>query len=262
MLSRMDIANLRSTDRAIARRYGKRLEVLLKARFGIRRGKLVERAARATPYLPEATQRRINDLALELTQISQGLARVNDHDSWRASVEATLSAVGLSGPYVRAVPRRRLGWWWHTLFLIVAVILYLNLPTFFGISPGPWVDRLASWAGMGYLYWAWDRGLQMGWPPSRTRAVLRCLLVLLLGMSPVVIVLAALNLRDYARSNPVEFDGLSYSANGVWSPRVDIENQRPGVNPATGLPMAGVGMDIGGNPYGTDNYDDGYHRSK
>jgi hypothetical protein len=254
----MDIANLRSSDRAIARRCSERLAKLLEARFDIRRGKLIERVAQAAPHLPSATQRRLEDLALELTQISQGLARINDRDSWRASVEVTLSAVESSGPYVRVAPRRRLGWWWHTLFLIAAAILYLNLPAFTGITPGPWVDRIATWVGMGYLYWAWDRGLQMGWPPCRARAILRCLLVLLLAASPVVIVLAALNLRDYARSKPVEFDGSSYSADKVSSYHIGAKDRRPIVNPATGLPMAGIGMDIGGDPYGTDNYYDGH----
>lgn len=256
MLSRIDITMLGTNDKAIAKRCGKRLEELLRARFGIRRGKLVERVARAAPYLPVAMQRQIEDLALELTQISQGQVRISDRDSWRASVDATLSALESGGPYVRVTPRRRLGWWWHTLFLAVAAILYLKLPAFFGMTTGPWIDRLATWVGMGYLYWAWDRGLQMGWPPSRTRAVLRCLLVLLLGASPVVIVMAVLNLRDYAMSNPVEFDGSSYSAH------VDTKNQRASVNPATGLPMAGIGIDIGGNPYGTDSYDDGHNGSK
>jgi len=254
MLSGMDIANL-GTDRAIARRYGKRLAKLLEDRFGIRQGELVERAARAAAYLPGATKRRLEDLALELTHISQGLARIDNRDCWRASVETTLSALQSSGPYVRVTPRRRFGWWWHTLFLIAAAIVYLNLPTFFGMTPGPWVDRIATWVGMGYLYWAWDRGLQMGWPPCRTRAVLRCLLTLLLAASPVVIVLAVLNLRDYARSKPVESNG-TYSVDGAWNSRIDTDNQRPVVNPATSLPMIDGVIDIGGKVYGTSSRED------
>lgn len=255
MLSWMDIATLRTSDRALARRYGKRLAKLLEERFDIHRGELVERAARATAYLPGVMKHRLEDLALELTQISQGLARIDTRDSWRASVEATLSTLESSGPYVRVMPRRRLGWWWHTAFLIAGAILYLHLPTFSGITPGPWVDRIATWVGMGYLYWAWDRGLQMGWPPCRTRAVLRCLLALLLAASPVVIVLAVLNLRDYVRSKPVEFDG-SYSVDDAWNSRIDTENQRPVVNPATSLPMIDGVIDIGGNVYGTSSRED------
>lgn len=243
MLSWMDIATLRTSDCAIAKRYGKRLAKLLEERFDIRRGELVERAARAAAYLPGATKRRVEDLALELTQISQGLARIDNRDSWRASVETTLSALESSGPYVRVTPRRRLGWWWHTVFLIAAAILYLSLPTFSGVTPGPWVDRIAAWVGMGYLYWAWDRGLQMGWPPCRTRAVLRCLLTLLLAASPMVIVLAVLNLRDYARSTPVESDGSSYSSNERWHHDMSV------TNPATGLPMDGA-VDSAGNMFG------------
>jgi hypothetical protein len=96
----------------------------------------------------------------------------------------------------------------------------------------------------------------MGWPPCRTRGVLRCLLVLLLAASPVAIVLAALNLRDYARSKPVEFDGSSYSADGVWSSHIDTESQRPVANPATSLPMIDGVIDIGGNVYGTSSRED------
>lgn len=260
MLSWMDIATLRTSDRALARRYGKRLTKLLEERFDIRRGELAERAARAAAYLPSATKRRLEDLALELTHISQGLARIDNRDSWRASVEATLSALESSGPYVRVTPRRRLGWWWHTVFLIGAAILYLNLPAVFGVTPGLWADRVATWVGMGYLYWAWDRGLQMGWPTCRTRAVLRCLLTLLLAASPVVIVLAVLNLRDYVRSKPVEFDGSAYSTDEVSNYHIGAKDRGPVVNPATGLPMAGIGMDIGGNPYGAEDNDHDRHR--
>lgn len=36
----------------------------------------------------------------------------------------------------------------------------------------------------------------------------------------------------------------------------DLLHSDPGINPATGLPMAGdSGIDVGGNPYGTDMSD-------
>lgn len=163
---------------------------------------------------------------------------------------ATRSAMESSGAFAKLKRVRRLAWWSHTLFLIAAVILYLNLPKFFGITPGPWMDRLALWVGMGYLYWAWDRGLQVGWRPSGMRGVLRSLLVLLLAASPMVIVLAVLNLRDYTRSNLVESGGSVYSSNegSVFETRAN----KLDTNPATGLPMTRVG-DIDGNPYGTDS---------
>lgn len=102
------------------------------------------------------------------------------------------------------------------------------------------MDRLALWVGMGYLYWAWDRGLQDGWRPSRMRGVLRSLLVLLLGASPVVIVMAVFNLRAYAKSSPVESNGTTYSSAASDH-----------VNPATGLPMVGI-LDVAGNAFGDD----------
>jgi hypothetical protein len=67
--------------------------------------------------------------------------------------------------------------------------------------------------------------------------------MLLLAASPVAIVLAALNLRDYVRSNPVESDGSSYSSNGSWHHDTSV------TNPATGLPMDGA-VDSAGNMFG------------
>lgn len=152
-------------------------------------------------------------------------------------------------------------WFYHSLVLLGATIGYSHLATF-GFVPPNWLDRIAVWLGLGYLYWAWDGGLQASWPACRTRTVLRCLLLTLVASSPIAVVLAACKLRNYVQSDPAERDRSSYAVDDCdemlltnrivdWGDLNEAEIRwDEGVNPATGLPLVG-NMDIQGNPYGS-----------
>lgn len=229
------------TDCAYARNYEQRLARLLETRFGQGRGTPSERIAAAADYLPDTIRRRFEDLARELENIKRGKTTITNRDVWRTKVESILASAETNGPYIRTTPRRRrLGWFGHTVILVGITMVYLNVRESSDVAIHGWVDRVAIWIALGYIYWAWDRGLQMGWPPSRTRAVLRCLLFILVASSPIALALALLNLRDYARSSPVTLGS-------------NFDSSPNGLNPTTGLPMTGGGsVDVAGNSYGSD----------
>lgn len=163
----------------------------------------------------------------------------------------------------------RSDWFWHTLILVGVAIGYSQLPIL-GVAPPEWVDRISVWIALGYLYWAWDDGIQAGWSSCRTRAVLRGLLFILVASSPVAVFVAVCKLRDYLRSNPVEFarsadvrsDDLAFlnsdrsitDADDEYLESIAVLRVYEDTNPATGLPMAGC-RDVCGHPWGFSSHE-------